>query len=219
MKEEIDEKTKCKLILIVVLAIFVVLLLFFLLLLIKHSKQINPDTVEVKPQPLIMGTELEEEEIIPIDIAYLVYSEEISLAKVVLDFGRNMTSSTIKQIGMIDEYISLLEDIDSLVAKEQVNMKELVIPVHSVYCGTKGLVLEESSIKNTFEILKLNRLWFSTEMHIYAWNKEYKLFDETEKVENHYVLVCHDVFIYLRTQYTNSTEEIIELFGGKIIAE
>lgn len=172
MKEEINEKTKCKLILIV-LVIFTVLLLVFGLLLINHSKQINPDTVEVKPQQLIMGTELEEIEIIPVDIAYLVYSEEISLNKMVLDFGRNMASSTIKQIGMIDEYISLLEDIDSLVAKEQVNMKELVIPAHSVYSGTKGLVLEESSIENTFEILGLNRLWFSTEMHIYAWHKEY----------------------------------------------
>lgn len=53
MKEEIDEKTKCKLILIV-LVIFTVLLLVFGLLLINHSKQINPDTVEVKPQQLIM---------------------------------------------------------------------------------------------------------------------------------------------------------------------
>lgn len=119
MKEEIDEKTKCKLILIV-LVIFTVLLLVFGLLLINHSKQINPDTVEVKPQQLIMGTELEE--------------------------------------------------IDSLVVKEQVNMKELVIPAHSVYSGTKGLVLDESSIKNTFEILGLNRMWFSTAMHIYAWH-------------------------------------------------
>ena len=59
-------------------------------------------------------------------------------------------------------------------------------------------------------------LWFSTEMHIYAWQKEYELFDETEKVENHYILVYHDAFIYLRTQRTNSTKEIIELFGGKI---
>lgn len=215
MKEEIDEKTKCKLILIV-LVIFTVLLLFFGLLLINHSKQINPDTVEVKPQQLIMGTELEEIEIIPIDVAYLVCSEEISLTKMVFDFGRNIASSTIKQLGKIDEYISVLEDIDSLVAKEQVNMKELVIPAHSVYSGTKGLVLDESSIENTFEILGLNRLWFSTEMHIYAWHKEYELFDETEKVENHYILVYHDAFIYLRTQRTNSTKEIIELFGGKI---
>ena len=215
MKEEIDEKTKCKLILIV-LVIFTVLLLVFGLLLINHSKQINPDTVEVKPQQLIMGTELEEIEIIPIDVAYLVCSEEISLTKMVFDFGRNIASSTIKQLGKIDEYISLLEDIDSLVAKEQVNMKELVIPAHSVYSGTKGLVLDESSIENTFEILGLNRLWFSTEMHIYAWHKEYELFDETEKVENHYILVYHDAFIYLRTQRTNSTKEIIELFGGKI---
>jgi len=215
MKEEIDEKTKCKLILIV-LVIFTVLLLVFGLLLINHSKQINPDTVEVKPQQLIMGTELEEIEIIPIDVAYLVCSEEISLTKMVFDFGRNIASSTIKQLGKIDEYISLLEDIDSLVAKEQVNMKELVIPAHSVYSGTKGLVLDESLIENTFEILGLNRLWFSTEMHIYAWHKEYELFDETEKVENHYILVYHDAFIYLRTQRTNSTKEIIELFGGKI---
>lgn len=215
MKEEIDEKTKCKLILIV-LVIFTVLLLVFGLLLINHSKQINPDTVEVKSQQLIMGTELEEIEIIPIDVAYLVCSEEISLTKMVFDFGRNIASSTIKQLGKIDEYISLLEDIDSLVAKEQVNMKELVIPAHSVYSGTKGLVLDESSIENTFEILGLNRLWFSTEMHIYAWHKEYELFDETEKVENHYILVYHDAFIYLRTQRTNSTKEIIELFGGKI---
>lgn len=215
MKEEIDEKTKCKLILIV-LVIFTVLLLVFGLLLINHSKQINPDKVEVKPQQLIMGTELEEIEIIPIDVAYLVCSEEISLTKMVFDFGRNIASSTIKQLGKIDEYISLLEDIDSLVAKEQVNMKELVIPVHSVYSGTKGLVLDESLIENTFEILGLNRLWFSTEMHIYAWHKEYELFDETEKVENHYILVYHDAFIYLRTQRTNSTKEIIELFGGKI---
>lgn len=215
MKEEIDEKTKCKLILIV-LVIFTVLLLVFGLLLINHSKQINPDTVEVKPQQLIMGTELEEIEIIPIDVAYLVCSEEISLTKMVFDFGRNIASSTIKQLGKIDEYISLLEDIDSLVAKEQVNMKELVIPAHSVYSGTKGLILDESSIENTFEILGLNRLWFSTEMHIYAWHKEYELFDETEKVENHYILVYHDAFIYLRTQRTNSTKEIIELFGGKI---
>ena len=87
MKEEIDEKTKCKLILIV-LVIFTVLLLVFGLLLINHSKQINPDTVEVKPQQLIMGTELEEIEIIPIDVAYLVCSEEISLTKMVFDFGR-----------------------------------------------------------------------------------------------------------------------------------
>lgn len=215
MKEEIDEKTKCKLILIV-LVIFTVLLLVLGLLLINHSKQINPDTVEVKPQQLIMGTELEEIEIIPIDVAYLVCSEEISLTKMVFDFGRNIASSTIKQLGKIDEYISLLEDIDSLVAKEQVNMKELVIPAHSVYSGTKGLILDESSIENTFEILGLNRLWFSTEMHIYAWQKEYELFDETEKVENHYILVYHDAFIYLRTQRTNSTKEIIELFGGKI---
>lgn len=215
MKEEIDEKTKCKLILIV-LVIFTVLLLVLGLLLINHSKQINPDTVEVKPQQLIMGTELEEIEIIPIDVAYLVCSEEISLTKMVFDFGRNIASSTIKQLGKIDEYISLLEDIDSLVAKEQVNMKELVIPAHSVYSGTKGLILDESSIENTFEILGLNRLWFSTEMHIYAWHKEYELFDETEKVENHYILVYHDAFIYLRTQRTNSTKEIIELFGGKI---
>lgn len=215
MKEEIDEKTKCKLILIV-LVIFTVLLLFFGLLLINHSKQINPDTVEVKPQQLIMGTELEEIEIIPIDIAYLVCSEEISLTKMVFDFGRNIASSTIKQLGKIDEYISLFEDIDSLVAKEQVNMKELVIPAHSVYSGTKGLALDESLIENTFEILGLNRLWFSTEMHIYAWHKEYELFDETEKVENHYILIYHDAFIYLRTQCTNSTKEIIELFGGKI---
>lgn len=215
MKEEIDEKTKCKLILIV-LVIFTVLLLVLGLLLINHSKQINPDTVEVKPQQLIMGTELEEIEIIPIDVAYLVCSEEISLTKMVFDFGRNIASSTIKQLGKIDEYISLLEDIDSLVVKEQVNMKELVIPAHSVYSGTKGLILDESSIENTFEILGLNRLWFSTEMHIYAWQKEYELFDETEKVENHYILVYHDAFIYLRTQRTNSTKEIIELFGGKI---
>lgn len=46
--------------------------------------------------------------------------------------------------------------------------------------------------------------------------KEYELFDETEKVENHYILVYRDAFIYLRTQHTNSTKEIIELFGGKI---
>jgi len=215
MKEEINEKTKCRLIL-TVLVIVTVLLLFFGGLLIKHGKQVNPDTVEVKPQQLIMGTELEEIEIIPIDVAYLVCSEEISLTNMVFDFGRNITSSTIKQLGMIDEYICLLEDIDSLVAKEQVNMKELVIPAHSVYSGTKGLVLEESSIENTFEILGLNRLWFSTEMHIYAWHTEYELFDETEKVENHYILVYHDAFIYLRTQHINSTKEIIELFGGKI---
>ncbi len=96
------------------------------------------------------------------------------------------------------------------------NMKELVIPAHSVYSGTKGLVLEESSIENTFENLGLNRLWFSTEMHVYAWHTEYELFDETEKVENHYILVYHDAFLYLRTQHTNSTKEVIELFGGKI---
>ena len=215
MKEEMDEKTKCKLILIV-LVIVIALLLFFWLLLINHSKQTNPDTVEVKPQQLIMGTELEEIEIIPIDVAYLVCSEEISLTKMVLDFGRNIVSSTIKQLGKIDEYIGVLEDIDSLAAKEQVNMKELVIPAHSVYNGTKGLVLDESSIENAFEILGLNRLWFSTEMHIYAWHKEYELFDETEKAENHYILVYHDAFIYLRTQRTNTTKEIIELFGGKI---
>lgn len=215
MKEEINEETKSKLILIV-LFIFMVLLLLLGVLFIKHSKQVNPDTVEVKPQELIMGTELEEIEIIPVDIAYLVHSEEISLTKMVLDFGRNIASSTIKQLGTIDEYIRLLEDIDSLVAKEQVNMKELVIPVHAVYSGTKGLALEEGSLENTYEILGLNRLWFSTEMHIYAWHKEYELFDETEKVENHYILIYHNAFIYLRTQRTNNTKEIIELFGGKI---
>ena len=215
MKEEIDEKIKCRLIL-TVLFIVTVLLLFLVGLLIMHGKQVKPDTVEVKPQQLIMGTELEEIEIIPIDVAYLVFSEEISLTKMVFDFGRSITSSTIKQLEMIDEYICLLEDIDSLVAKEQVNMKELVIPAHSVYSGTKGLLLEESSIENTFEILGLNRLWFSTEMHIYAWHTEYELFDETERVENHYILIYHDAFIYLRTQHTNSTKEIIELFGGKI---
>lgn len=215
MKEEINEKNQYRLML-TVLAIVIVLLLFLVGLLIRHGKQVNPDTIEVKPQQLIMGTELEEIEIIPIDVAYLVCSEEISLTKMVFDFGRNIASSTIKQLGKIDEYISLLEDIDSLVAKEQVNMKELVIPAHSVYSGTKGLILDESSIENTFEILGLNRLWFSTEMHIYAWHKEYELFDETEKVENHYILVYHDAFIYLRTQRTNSTKEIIELFGGKI---
>lgn len=215
MKEEINEKNQYRLML-TVLAIVIVLLLFLVGLLIRHGKQVNPDTIEVKPQQLIMGTELEEIEIIPIDVAYLVCSEEISPTKMVFDFGRNIASSTIKQLGKIDEYIGLLEDIDSLVAKEQVNMKELVIPAHSVYSGTKGLVLEESSIENTFEILGLNRLWFSTEMHIYAWHKEYELFDETEKVENHYILIYYDAFIYLRTQRTNSTKEIIELFGGKI---
>lgn len=215
MKEEINEKTQYRLML-TVLAIVIVLLLFLVGLLIRHGKQVNPDTIEVKPQQLIMGTELEEIEIIPIDVAYLVCSEEISPTKMVFDFGRNIASSTIKQLGKIDEYIGLLEDIDSLVAKEQVNMKELVIPAHSVYSGTKGLVLEESSIENTFEILGLNRLWFSTEMHIYAWHKEYELFDETEKVENHYILIYCDAFIYLRTQRINSTKEIIELFGGKI---
>ena len=215
MKEEINERTQYRLML-TVLAIVIVLLLFLVGLLIRHGKQVNPDTIEVKPQQLIMGTELEEIEIIPIDVAYLVCSEEISPTKMVFDFGRNIASSTIKQLGKIDEYIGLLEDIDSLVAKEQVNMKELVIPAHSVYSGTKGLVLEESSIENTFEILGLNRLWFSTEMHIYAWHKEYELFDETEKVENHYILIYYDAFIYLRTQRTNSTKEIIELFGGKI---
>lgn len=215
MKEEINEKKQYRLML-TVLAIVIVLLLFLVGLLIRHGKQVNPDTIEVKPQQLIMGTELEEIEIIPIDVAYLVCSEEISLTKMVFDFSRNIASSTIKQLGKIDEYISLLEDIDSLVAKEQVNMKELVIPAHSVYSGTKGLVLDESLIENTFEILGLNRLWFSTEMHIYAWHKEYELFDEAEKVENHYILVYHDAFIYLRTQRTNSTKEIIELFGGKI---
>lgn len=196
MKEEINEKTQYRLML-TVLAIVIVLLLFLVGLLIRHGKQVNPDTIEVKPQQLIMGTELEEIEIIPIDVAYLVCSEEISPTKMVFDFGRNIASSTIKQLGKIDEYIGLLEDIDSLVAKEQVNMKELVIPAHSVYSGTKGLVLEESSIENTFEILGLNRLWFSTEMHIYAWHKEYELFDETEKVENHYILIYYDAFIYL----------------------
>ena len=215
MKEEINEKTQYRLML-TVLAIVIVLLLFLVGLLIRHGKQVNPDTIEVKPQQLIMGTELEEIEIIPIDVAYLVCSEEISPTKMVFDFGRNIASSTIKQLGKIDEYIGLLEDIDSLVAKEQVNMKELVIPAHSVYSGTKGLVLEESSIENTFEILGLNRLWFSTEMHIYAWHKEYELFDETEKVENHYILIYYDAFIYLRTQRINSTKEIIALFGGKI---
>ncbi len=215
MKEEINEKKQYRLML-TVLAIVIVLLLFLVGLLMRHGKQVNPDTIEVKPQQLIMGTELEEIEIIPIDVAYLVCSEEISPTKMVFDFGRNIASSTIKQLGKIDEYIGLLEDIDSLVAKEQVNMKELVIPAHSVYSGTKGLVLEESSIENTFEILGLNRLWFSTEMHIYAWHKEYELFDETEKVENHYILIYYDAFIYLRTQRTNSTKEIIELFGGKI---
>lgn len=215
MKEEINEKIQYRLML-TVLAIVIVLLLFLVGLLIRHGKQVNPDTIEVKPQQLIMGTELEEIEIIPIDVAYLVCSEEISPTKMVFDFGRNIASSTIKQLGKIDEYIGLLEDIDSLVAKEQVNMKELVIPAHSVYSGTKGLVLEESSIENTFEILGLNRLWFSTEMHIYAWHKEYELFDETEKVENHYILIYYDAFIYLRTQRINSTKEIIELFGGKI---
>ena len=154
MKEEINEKTQYRLML-TVLAIVIVLLLFLVWLLIRHGKQVNPDTIEVKPQQLIMGTELEEIEIIPIDVAYLVCSEEISPTK--MDFGRNIASSTIKQLGKIDEYIGLLEDIDSLVAKEQVNMKELVIPAHSVYSGTKGLVLEESSIENTFEILGLNR--------------------------------------------------------------
>lgn len=215
MKEEINEKTQYRLML-AVLAIVIVLLLFLVGLLIRHGKQVNPDTIEVKPQQLIMGTELEEIEIIPIDVAYLVCSEEISPTKMVFDFGRNIASSTIKQLGKIDEYIGLLENIDSLVEKEQVNMKELVIPAHSVYSGTKGLVLEESSIENTFEILGLNRLWFSTEMHIYAWHKEYELFDETEKVENDYILIYYDAFIYLRTQRTNSTKEIIELFGGKI---
>ncbi len=215
MKEEIDEKIKCRIIL-TVLFIVTVLLLFFGGLLIMHGKQVNPDTVEVKPQQLIMGTELEKIEIIPIDVAYLVFSEEISLTKMMFDFGRNITLSTIKQLGMIDEYICLLEDINSLVVKEQINMKELVIPAHSVYSGTKGLVLEESSIENTFENLGLNRLWFSTEMHVYAWHTEYELFDETEKVENHYILVYHDAFLYLRTQHTNSTKEVIELFGGKI---
>ncbi len=165
MKEEISEKNQYRLML-TVLAIVIVLLLFLVGLLIRHGKQVNPDTIEVKPQQLIMGTELEEIEIIPIDVAYLVCSEEISPTKMVFDFGRNIASSTIKQLGKIDEYIGLLEDIDSQVAKEQVNMKELVIPAHSVYSGTKGLVLEESSIENTFEILGLNRLWFSTEMHI-----------------------------------------------------
>ena len=215
MKEEIDEKIKCRIIL-TVLFIVTVLLLFFGGLLIMHGKQVNPDTVEVKPQQLIMGTELEKIEIIPIDVAYLVFSEEISLTKMMFDFGRNITLSTIKQLGMIDEYICLLEDINSLVVKEQINMKELVIPAHSVYSGTKGLVLEASSIENTFENLGLNRLWFSTEMHVYAWHTEYELFDETEKVENHYILVYHDAFLYLRTQHTNSTKEVIELFGGKI---
>lgn len=148
MKEDLNEETKCRLIRII-LFIFLALLLILEVLLIRHGKQVNPDTVEVKPQKLIMGTELEELEIIPVDIAYLVYSEEISLTKIVLEFGRNIASSTIKQLETIDEYISLLEDIDSLVAKEQVNMKEFA-------------------------------------------------------------------FIYLRTQYTNSTKEIIELFGGKI---
>lgn len=124
MKEEMDEKTKCKLILIV-LVIVIALLLFFWLLLINHSKQTNPDTVEVKPQQLIMGTKLEEIEIIPIDVAYLVCSEEISLTKMVLDFGRNIVSSTIKQLGKIDEYIGVLEDIDSLAAKEQVNYERI----------------------------------------------------------------------------------------------
>ena len=215
MKEEIDEKIKCRIIL-TVLFIVTVLLLFFGGLLIMHGKQVNPGTVEVKPQQLIMGTELEKIEIIPIDVAYLVFSEEISLTKMMFDFGRNITLSTIKQLGMIDEYICLLEDINSLVVKAQINMKELVIPAHSVYSGTKGLVLEESSIENTFENLGLNRLWFSTEMHVYAWHTEYELFDETEKVENHYILVYHDAFLYLRTQHTNSTKEVIELFGGKI---
>lgn len=95
MKEEIDEKIKCRLIL-TVLFIVTVLLLFLVGLLIMHGKQVKPDTVEVKPQQLIMGTELEEIEIIPIDVAYLVFSEEISLTKMVFDFGRSITSSIIK---------------------------------------------------------------------------------------------------------------------------
>ena len=74
MKEEINEKTQYRLML-TVLAIVIVLLLFLVGLLIRHGKQVNPDTIEVKPQQLIMGTELEEIEIIPIDVAYLVCSE------------------------------------------------------------------------------------------------------------------------------------------------
>ena len=107
MKEEINEKTQYRLML-TVLAIVIVLLLFLVGLLIRHGKQVNPDTIEVKPQQLIMGTELEEIEIIPIDVAYLVCSEEISPTKMVFDFGRNIASSTIKQLGKIDEYIGLL---------------------------------------------------------------------------------------------------------------
>ncbi len=95
-----------------------------------HGKQVNPDTVEVKPQQLIMGTELEKIEIIPIDVAYLVFSEEISLTKMMFDFGRNITLSTIKQLGMIDEYICLLEDINSLVVKEQIRVKNKLKQKH-----------------------------------------------------------------------------------------
>ncbi len=129
MKEEIDEKIKCRIIL-TVLFIVTVLLLFFGGLLIMHGKQVNPDTVEVKPQQLIMGTELEKIEIIPIDVAYLVFSEEISLTKMMFDFGRNITLSTIKQLGMIDEYICLLEDINSLVVKEQIRVKNKLKQKH-----------------------------------------------------------------------------------------
>ena len=63
MKEEINEKTQYRLML-TVLAIVIVLLLFLVWLLIRHGKQVNPDTIEVKPQQLIMGTELEEIEIV-----------------------------------------------------------------------------------------------------------------------------------------------------------
>ena len=118
---------------------------------------------------------------------------------------------------MVDNYIGLLEDIDSITAKEQVDMKELEIPVHAAYSGTKGLVIDKSELKNIFELLGFNSLWFSTEMHIYAWHKEYKLFNKTEKVENHYILIYHNAFIYLRTQHTNKTKVVIDLFGGKTV--
>lgn len=211
--EGTNEKNNCRCVIIVM---FILTLLFIgLLAMLWYGNQINPDTVKVKPHQFMKGTEVKEIETISIEDAYLLHSEKISLFTLLVDSSINIISSTNRQLKMIDEYMGILEDIDSQVVKEQTDMKELEIPIHSVYSGTKGLVINEKSIDNVLEILGLNRLWFSTEMHIYAWQKEYKLINKTDIVENHYVLLYCDKFIYLRTQSVGSKKGTIELFGGK----
>ena len=215
MKEKLYEEVKEKAI-STVIGVLLIILIVLIMLTIGHGMQINPDTIKVTPQDIIMGTELEELESIPLDSAYLIQSDEISLKSTVMNLGRNILASKYKQLKMIDNYIGLLEDIDSMTVKAQADFGELEIPAHAIYSGTRGLAIDKGMVENIYEFLGFNSLWFSSEMHIYAWHKEYELFNKTKKVENHYILIYNNAFIYLRIQHTNKTKQVIDLFGGKI---